>query len=55
MNALEADLRVAGWRGVRRRVDRGLQADLGESRAPAPSEWQPDDNMIFSAVNPAGT
>ena len=51
MDALDADLREAGWGEVRRTVDRGLQAEAGEERSPQPSEWLRDDNMIFRAVN----
>jgi len=47
---LEADLRAAGWRDVQQRVDRGLQALPGQRRRGLkPSEWRPNDNMIFSA------
>ena len=51
MACLAADLHEAGWVNVQQRVDRGLQMAPGESQAPCPSEWQPQDNMIFSAVN----
>ena len=64
LEALERDLLAAGWRDVRRRVDRGLQVQAGkrwagESRGTGsatetvpPSEWRRRDNMIFAAVNP---
>ena len=55
LDALEGDLRAAGWSDIRRRVDRGLQVGPNESRlVPHPSEWRVDDNMIFAAVNRRG-
>ncbi|KAL1499662.1 hypothetical protein AB1Y20_011859 [Prymnesium parvum] len=49
---LERDLRRAGWGGIRRTVERGLQA---EAAAEAAAEaWTPGDNMIVSAVNLEG-
>lgn len=62
MDALERDLRGAGWRDINRRVDRGLQREWpwerwgwppGRGEAAEPS-WRPRDNMIFRAVNPMG-
>lgn len=60
MDALERDLRGAGWRHVTRRVDRGLQRDAPWERWGWPSgrgvaaepTWRPRDNMIFRAVKP---
>lgn len=48
---LERDLRAAGWRRLRRRVDRGMQAEPGACKSPRAEDWQPGDNLIFSAVN----
>ena len=64
LDALERDLHAAGWRDVRRRVDRGLQVQVGKrwggktrgtvpvAETVPPSEWRRRDNMIFAAVNP---
>jgi len=66
LEALERDLTAAGWRDVRRRLDRGLQVQVGnrwegktrgvgtETKTVPPSEWRRRDNMIFAAVNPPG-
>ena len=51
MSLLERDLRTAGWTNVVQRVDRGLQASEHQSKRPGVREWQPNDNMIFSATN----
>ena len=52
MADLEEELQAAGWSDVRKHVDRGLQAELGERRRSTdPSTWQFRDNMIFDAVN----
>jgi len=50
MDVLANDLREAGWRDVRRKVDRGLQAPPGQTRQSyALEDWRPNDNMIFAA------
>jgi len=50
MATLQDDLRAAGWKDVRQRVDRGLQILPWERQHRLrPEDWRLNDNMIFSA------
>lgn len=51
MEKLARDLRKAGWSDVREHVNKGLNADEGQSKVVDPMLWEPGDNMILSAVN----